>query len=73
MLKEQVAPAIVNGYRKGEGVDPERYPTQGADLKARESLEEHVFLDMVHLKHNVAHMSGIQKPSEQASHLLLRS
>lgn len=28
VLKEQVAPVIVNGYRKGEGIDPDRYPTK---------------------------------------------
>jgi len=28
VLKEQVSPVIVNGYRKGEGIDPDRYPTK---------------------------------------------
>lgn len=30
VLKEQVSPVIVNGYRKGEGIDAERYPTKNA-------------------------------------------
>eukprot|EP00457_Paulinella_chromatophora_P000524 gb/GEZN01000524.1/.p1 GENE.gb/GEZN01000524.1/~~gb/GEZN01000524.1/.p1 ORF type:complete len:1311 (-),score=232.99 gb/GEZN01000524.1/:105-4037(-) len=27
VLEEQIAPVLVNGYRPGEGVDPERWPT----------------------------------------------
>jgi len=33
VLKEQVSPVIVNGYRKGEGIDPDRYPTKSLGLK----------------------------------------
>ncbi|CAE7347625.1 unnamed protein product, partial [Symbiodinium necroappetens] len=40
VLKEQVAPAIVNGYRKGEGVDPERYPTLGVTSAVEELTHE---------------------------------
>eukprot|EP00439_Symbiodinium_sp_Y106_P030902 s1515_g3.t1 len=40
VLKEQVAPAIVNGYRKGEGVDPERYPTLGVTTAVEELTHE---------------------------------
>merc|ERR1712151_1274879 len=27
ILQDQVAPVLVNGYRKGEGIDPDRWPT----------------------------------------------
>jgi biotin carboxyl carrier protein len=27
VLQDQVAPVLVNGYRKGEGIDPDRWPT----------------------------------------------
>merc|ERR1719310_2762869 len=28
ILQDQVAPVLVKGYRPGEGIDPDRYPTE---------------------------------------------
>ena len=39
LLEEQVAPAVVNGYRPGEGVEPGVFPTERM-CKAVESLAE---------------------------------
>eukprot|EP00933_Yihiella_yeosuensis_P071818 TRINITY_DN80059_c0_g1_i1.p1 TRINITY_DN80059_c0_g1~~TRINITY_DN80059_c0_g1_i1.p1 ORF type:complete len:1309 (-),score=305.53 TRINITY_DN80059_c0_g1_i1:114-4040(-) len=38
-LKEQVAPVIVRGYRPGEGIDVDRYPTRGV-CDAFEALDK---------------------------------
>merc|ERR1719326_1032774 len=38
VLQDQVAPVLVEGYRKGEGVDPERYPSEAA-VRALEELD----------------------------------
>ncbi|CAJ1431504.1 unnamed protein product [Effrenium voratum] len=40
VVKEQVAPVIVNGYRKGEGIDPDRYPTKGVCAALEELSHE---------------------------------
>jgi biotin carboxylase/biotin carboxyl carrier protein len=37
VLEDQVAPVLVNGYRPGEGVDAQRFPTENA-LKSYEEL-----------------------------------
>jgi len=39
ILQDQVTPVIVNGYRPGEGIDPDRFPTQRV-IQAMETIHK---------------------------------